>query len=252
VGRLLPGWVSVGHCPLVSCGPNATVGDGNTVQAAVDTPLETAVAFPVAPGHRIYYLAVKRLLDVLVSAIALIGTVPLCLLIGLAIKLDSPGPIFFVQERVGLNGRRFRFYKFRSMMVDAEARREELRDRNEADGPVFKIRNDPRVTRVGRFLRRSSLDELPQFFNVLRGEMTLVGPRPPLPAEVEQYRPQDAVRLTVKPGLTCLWVIRGRSDCDFDRWMEYDREYIQRLSFWLDLTILAGTVAIAITGRGAY
>ncbi len=222
------------------------------MQATVASIHESPGSFLIAPGHHFYYSAVKRLIDVVFSAFALIGALPIFVLVAIAIKLDSPGPIFFVQDRVGMNGERFRFYKFRSMAADAENRRDELTDRNEADGPVFKIRNDPRVTRVGRILRRTSLDELPQFFNVLRGDMALVGPRPPLPREVEHYRPEDRIRLVVKPGLTCLWVIRGRSDCDFDRWMEYDREYIGGLSFRLDLFILLRTVTIAISGRGAY
>jgi lipopolysaccharide/colanic/teichoic acid biosynthesis glycosyltransferase len=206
----------------------------------------------VAPGRRFYYLVGKRLLDIVLSVVGLIGALPICLVIAIAIKLDTRGPVLFVQERVGLDGRRFKFYKFRSMTADAEARRKDLLPRNEADGPVFKIRNDPRITRVGRILRRTSLDELPQLMNVLRGEMTLVGPRPALVEEVAQYRPDDLVRLRVRPGLTCLWVIRGRSDCAFERWMEYDREYIARRSFWLDLSILIRTISIALSGRGAY
>jgi lipopolysaccharide/colanic/teichoic acid biosynthesis glycosyltransferase len=187
-----------------------------------------------------------------VSVLVLVLTFPLWAAIALAIMLDSSGPVLFVQERVRLNGRRFDMYKFRSMHAGAESRLDELRERNEAGGPVFKIRSDPRVTRIGRVLRRMSLDELPQLINVLRGDMSLVGPRPPLPCEVDQYRQGDFVRLTVKPGITCLWQISGRSDCDFDRWMEYDREYIRRLSFWLDVTILARTLWVVLIGRGAY
>jgi exopolysaccharide biosynthesis polyprenyl glycosylphosphotransferase len=199
-----------------------------------------------------YQQLVKRALDIVVSLLVLVVTFPLWVAVALATMLDSSGPILFVQERVGLNGRRFDMYKFRSMHVGAEDRLEELRERNEAGGPVFKIRSDPRVTRIGRVLRRTSLDELPQLINVLRGEMSLVGPRPPLPCEVEQYRAQDFVRLTVKPGITGLWQVSGRSDCDFDRWMEYDREYIRRLSFWLDVTILARTLWVVMVGCGAY
>jgi lipopolysaccharide/colanic/teichoic acid biosynthesis glycosyltransferase len=176
----------------------------------------------------------------------------LWVVIAVAIKLDSRGPLIHVQERVGLNGRRFRFYKFRSMYVDAESRLQSLLEHNEATGPVFKMRNDPRVTRVGAILRRSSLDELPQLINILNGEMSLVGPRPPLPREVEQYRISDYVRLAVKPGLTCLWQISGRSSCSFDQWMELDREYIRNVSLTLDLTILARTVWAVLSCRGAY
>jgi lipopolysaccharide/colanic/teichoic acid biosynthesis glycosyltransferase len=186
------------------------------------------------------------------ATLGLIASAPIWLAIVIAIKLDSPGPAIFVQERVGHNGRRFRFYKFRSMHVDAERRLAELRAQNEVDGPVFKMRKDPRISKVGAFLRRTSLDELPQLLNVLKGDMSMVGPRPPLPREVEKYRPSDIVRLSVKPGLTCLWQIRGRSTLGFETWMEYDREYISNLSLRLDLSILARTVWAVLSCRGAY
>jgi lipopolysaccharide/colanic/teichoic acid biosynthesis glycosyltransferase len=190
--------------------------------------------------------------DLLLASLGLVATLPLWLAIVVAIRLDSPGRAIFVQERVGIHGRRFRFYKFRSMYSDAEDRVEELQSSNEVSGPVFKMRVDPRVTRVGNLLRRTSLDELPQLVNVLKGEMSLVGPRPPLPKEVEQYRPSDAIRLSVKPGLTCLWQISGRSMVGFDEWMELDREYIRKMSLWLDLSVLIRTVAVVFTMRGAY
>jgi exopolysaccharide biosynthesis polyprenyl glycosylphosphotransferase len=196
--------------------------------------------------------ALKRLLDIVLASLGLLATLPVWLGIMLAIKGDSPGPAIFTQERVGMRGRRFRFHKFRSMYVDAESRLSEVLAHNETDGPVFKMRNDPRVTKVGAFLRRTSLDELPQLINVLRGDMSLVGPRPPLPREVEQYRPGDYVRLEVKPGLTCLWQICGRSQVGFDRWMEYDREYVTKMSLWLDLQILVRTVWVVLSCRGAY
>ncbi len=199
-----------------------------------------------------YQSFVKRLLDVALAGTGIIASAPLWLAIVVAIKLDSPGPAIFVQERVGREGRTFRFYKFRSMHVDAENRLAEVQSRNEIDGPVFKMRRDPRVTRVGALLRRTSLDELPQLVNVLKGDMSMVGPRPPLPKEVAKYRPSDMVRLSVKPGLTCLWQIHGRSTVGFDRWMEYDREYVRDLSAWLDLTILIRTVWAVLSCRGAY
>jgi lipopolysaccharide/colanic/teichoic acid biosynthesis glycosyltransferase len=199
-----------------------------------------------------YRITFKRLFDIGLAAAVLVLTLPLWFLVAFAIRLDSPGPVIYVQERVGLNGKRFRFYKFRSMYAGADQRREELVSRNEVDGPVFKIRKDPRITRVGRLLRRTSLDELPQLINVLSGDMSLVGPRPPIPAEVEGYRPLDRLRLTVKPGLTCLWQIRGRSNCTFDQWMEYDREYVSQLSLGLDLSILIRTVWVVLNCRGAY
>ena len=199
-----------------------------------------------------YEHAIKRLVDILLAGLGLIATSPISLAIVLAIKWDSPGPAIFVQERVGLNGRVFKFYKFRSMYVNAEQRLVEVRAHNEVDGPVFKMRHDPRVSPVGKFLRRTSLDELPQLFNVLKGEMSLVGPRPPLPREVAKYRPADMIRLSVKPGLTCLWQVSGRSTVGFDQWMEYDREYVRRLSPWLDAAILVRTVWAVLSCRGAY
>lgn len=194
----------------------------------------------------------KRLLDITLASIGLLCTFPLWLVIGAAIRFDSSGPTLFVQERVGQHGRRFRFYKFRSMYVDAEQRLVEVLAGNETDGPVFKMHNDPRITRVGAVLRRTSLDELPQLVNVLRGDMSLVGPRPPLPREVEQYQAADLVRLQVKPGLTCLWQVSGRSNVSFEQWMEYDRFYVRHMSLLLDLKILFRTVGAVLSMRGAY
>jgi len=224
------------------------------MQAAFELPEQIALDERILRSHQWfrYQHGLKRLLDLVIATLGLIGSLPLWLGIAIAIKLDSPGPLIHVQERVGLNGRRFRFFKFRSMYVDAEARLNSLLEHNEATGPVFKMRNDPRITRVGAILRRSSLDELPQLINILLGEMSLVGPRPPLPREVEQYRLSDYVRLAVKPGLTCLWQVSGRSNCSFDQWMELDREYVRNLSLKLDLTILARTVGAVLSGRGAY
>jgi lipopolysaccharide/colanic/teichoic acid biosynthesis glycosyltransferase len=150
-----------------------------------------------------------------------------------------------------MNGREFTLLKFRSMYQDAEARLEALRSKNEVSGPVFKMRDDPRVSRVGRFIRRTSIDEFPQFWNVLRGEMSVVGPRPPLPSEVQQYRRPHLRRLSVKPGITCTWQVSGRSGIGFDRWMELDLSYIDNWSFWHDMKILARTIPAVLTGRGA-
>jgi lipopolysaccharide/colanic/teichoic acid biosynthesis glycosyltransferase len=199
-----------------------------------------------------YETTLKRLLDLLLASLGLLATLPIWLVIVVAIRRDSPGPAIFVQERVGVQGRRFRFYKFRSMYADAEHRLAELQANNEVSGPVFKMRRDPRVTKVGGLLRRTSLDELPQLLNVLKGEMSLVGPRPPLPKEVEEYRPSDAIRLSVKPGLTCLWQISGRSTVGFDEWMEFDRDYVRRMSLQLDVSILMRTVWAVVSCRGAY
>jgi exopolysaccharide biosynthesis polyprenyl glycosylphosphotransferase len=201
--------------------------------------------------HTPLALAMKRITDVVISAIGLVLTSPLFVIIGLAIKLDDGGPVFFSQERAGLHGRTFKMYKFRSMVVDAEQRRNELLHLNEMSGPVFKVRNDPRVTRVGRFLRKTSLDELPQLWNVLKGDMSLVGPRPPLPSEVDQYDYHHRRRLSVKPGITCLWQISGRNNIDFDRWMDLDMAYIDNWSYWQDWKIIFRTIPAVLKRDGA-
>jgi lipopolysaccharide/colanic/teichoic acid biosynthesis glycosyltransferase len=219
------------------------------------TQIQFVAGAPSQWGGRIdwsFYPVFKRIVDVAASLILLITTLPLWIGIAIAIKLDSPGPVFFVQERVGFMGQRFRCIKFRTMQIDAEARLEEMRRRGEVVGPVYKLRRDPRVTRVGRLLRRTSLDELPQLVNVLKGEMSLVGPRPCIPAHVKQFRAEDLIRQTAKPGLTCLWVIRGRSDGTVEGWMSADREYVSRQSLWLDAWILLKTVFIVLSCRGAY
>jgi lipopolysaccharide/colanic/teichoic acid biosynthesis glycosyltransferase len=200
------------------------------------------------------YATLKRGFDVAVSLLLLVATAPLWLLIAIAIKLESPGPVFFVQERVGYRGRHFQCFKFRSMQVDAEARLEAMRKSGEVKGMFVKARRDPRITRVGRLLRRTSLDELPQLVNVLKGEMSLVGPRPLPLWHAAQLRPEHLVRQNAKPGLTCLWVIRGRSDCKggFEGWMAADEEYVKRRSIWLDMVILTRTASIVLSGQGAY
>ena len=197
-------------------------------------------------------LLVKRLMDITVSVLGLTILSPLMLLIALAIKLDSPGPVLFRQTRVGKDGAHFTLYKFRSMRQDAEQQLDRLWDLNEATGPLFKIREDPRVTRVGRVLRRSSLDELPQLINVLKGEMSLVGPRPPLPSEVEKYEEWHLRRLEVAPGLTCLWQVSGRSEIPFDEMVMLDIYYIENWSLGMDLSILLRTVPAVISGGGAF
>jgi lipopolysaccharide/colanic/teichoic acid biosynthesis glycosyltransferase len=168
------------------------------------------------------------------------------------IRLDSAGPVLYRQVRVGQRGRCFTFYKFRSMFAEADRRLDDLAALNEQTGPVFKIRDDPRVTPVGRFLRRSSLDEIPQILNVLKGDMSIVGPRPALPAEVDRYEPWQRRRLEAKPGITCLWQISGRSHIGFDEWMRLDLEYLRTRSLWTDLVILAKTVPAVMARRGAY
>lgn len=193
----------------------------------------------------------KRLLDVAVSAALLVVLSPLLLAVALAIKLTSPGPVLFAQRRVGMNNRTFTLYKFRSMYADADQRRHELTHLNEMDGPVFKIKNDPRITHVGRLIRRTSIDELPQLLNVLKGQMSLVGPRPPLPDEVERYDWLYRKRLSIKPGITCLWQVSGRNQVSFKRWMELDQIYVENWSLWLDIKILAKTIPAVLSLRGA-
>ena len=194
----------------------------------------------------------KRALDLLAGACAFLLAAPLIALAAIAIKLDSPGPVFHRAVRVGRGGRKFTFLKLRSMQVGAEELRGLLLHLNQAEGPAFKLHNDPRVTRVGRWLRKLSLDELPQLLHVLQGHMSLVGPRPPFPEEVERYEPWMLRRLSVRPGLTCLWQVRGRSDLGFTEWMRLDLEYVDRLSLRLDLEILARTIPAVLSAKGAY
>jgi exopolysaccharide biosynthesis polyprenyl glycosylphosphotransferase len=196
-------------------------------------------------------LALKRLLDVAVSVLTLTLAAPVILIAALAIKLSSPGSVLFKQQRVGLNGRIFMLYKFRTMIEDAHERRGEIAHLNEMSGPVFKAKSDPRITPIGRILRKFSLDELPQLWNVLKGDMSLVGPRPPIPEEVASYHRWHRRRLSMKPGLTCLWQISGRNNIDFDAWMQLDLQYIDNWSPSLDLKILLRTIPAVLTGRGA-
>jgi exopolysaccharide biosynthesis polyprenyl glycosylphosphotransferase len=196
-------------------------------------------------------LLFKRLLDTAISLVVLAVLLPLLAVVAILIKLTSPGPVFFVQNRVGMNQRQFKLYKFRSMTADAEERKSELLHLNERDGPAFKIENDPRITPIGRFIRKTSIDELPQLLNVLSGEMSLVGPRPPLPEEVRKYEWMFRKRLCVKPGITCIWQISGRNHISFEQWMRMDHEYIENWSLWLDLQILLKTIPAVLLSRGA-
>jgi exopolysaccharide biosynthesis polyprenyl glycosylphosphotransferase len=208
------------------------------------------LTFTTTPSNETQ-LALKRLLDVAVSVFILVLAMPAIAIAALAIKLSSPGSILFKQQRIGLNGRIFTLYKFRTMIEDAHERRGEVSHLNEMTGPVFKAKSDPRVTFVGRFLRKFSLDELPQLWNVLRGDMSLVGPRPPIPEEVASYHRWHRRRLSMKPGLTCLWQISGRNNVDFDRWMQLDLQYIDNWSPSLDVKILLRTIPVVLLGKGA-
>jgi exopolysaccharide biosynthesis polyprenyl glycosylphosphotransferase len=202
----------------------------------------------VSPDHSV----VKRLVDLVGAAAGLLVTLLLLPFIAVAIRADSPGAVLFTQERVGRNGRRFRMLKFRTMHRWAEEQKDDLERWNEMSGPIFKIADDPRVTRVGRLLRRFSLDELPQFWNVLKGEMSLVGTRPPTPQEVEQYELWHYRRITIRPGMTGLWQVSGRAGVrDFDQIVALDLKYIDEWSLWLDLKILLRTLAVVLFGQGA-
>lgn len=198
-------------------------------------------------------LVIKRLIDLACSLVAVFLLLPLFIIVSILIVVEDGWPVLYVQQRVGMNGRIFNFYKFRSMRRGADRIKEQLMTQNEsADGVIFKMKKDPRVTRVGRILRRFSIDETPQFFNVLSGDLSLVGPRPPLPSEVAQYTLADRKRLHVKPGLTCLWQIGGRSDIPFDQQVRLDMEYIHSQSIWQDIRIMLKTVPAVLFGRGAY
>ena len=194
----------------------------------------------------------RRALDVIVSATALLLLLPLLAAIAFLIRLDSPGPVLFIQKRVGKNGKEFPVFKFRSMFTDAEDRLASLVNANERSGPVFKMRFDPRVTRAGRSLRRCSLDEVPQLLNILRGEMSLVGPRPALPREVVLYTPEQRVRLSVTPGLTGLWQVSGRATLSFEQSVALDLEYVRRQSVGLNVVLILKTIPAVVTGYGAY
>jgi exopolysaccharide biosynthesis polyprenyl glycosylphosphotransferase len=208
------------------------------------------LTFSTAP-HDEVVLFVRRAVELVLASLLLAVLSPVLLAIAIAIKLDSPGPVLFRQLRCGLHGRPFTFLKFRSMRVDAEALKKQLAPYNEMDGPAFKMTNDPRVTPLGRFLRRTSLDELPQLWNIIRGDMSIVGPRPAVLEEVRQYEPWQRRRLSMKPGLTCLWQVNGRNELTFEEWMRLDLEYIDNWSLWLDVKIALKTIPAVLLGRGA-
>jgi exopolysaccharide biosynthesis polyprenyl glycosylphosphotransferase len=222
---------------------------------AWNAPVEYIGQFPTIPLHRrelpMGAFLLKRALDVTGAAFALLLGWPFMLLLMAAIKLDSKGPIFYRAQRIGRKGRTFTCYKFRTMCVDADKQQEELIHKNERDGILFKIANDPRITRVGRFLRKYSLDELPQFYNVLRSEMSMVGPRPPVGSEVEQYDLAHLRRLEVLPGMTGLWQVEARQDPSFDSYISLDTAYVENWSLFLDLKILVRTIGVVLSGTGS-
>jgi lipopolysaccharide/colanic/teichoic acid biosynthesis glycosyltransferase len=207
---------------------------------------------PFEPDRGFYLRYGKRFLDLCLGGVLFIASMPLLILLAAAIKIDTRGPVLYRSTRVGRGGKTFVFYKLRSMIRSAEKDRERIAHLNEVDGPVFKIARDPRITRVGRILRKTSLDELPQLLNVLRGDMSMVGPRPPIPAEVEQYEPWQMRRLSVLPGITCIWQVSGRSRLTFEEWMQLDMQYVERRSFALDLSLILRTIPAVLGGKGAY
>ncbi|EPY2289512.1 sugar transferase [Clostridium sporogenes] len=199
----------------------------------------------------IMYFVTKRIIDILGSIIGLLLLSPILIITAIVIKLDSKGPIFFIQERVGKNGEYFNMYKFRSMVIDAEEKLYQLKDKNEMSGPMFKMKNDPRVTRVGSFIRRTSIDELPQLFNVLKGEMSLVGPRPNLPREVVKFTDYQKDKLLAQPGITCYWQVMGRNNIDFEQWIELDVKYVRERSTWVDIKLIFKTVGLLLGDENA-
>ncbi len=222
---------------------------------AWNAPVEYIGQFPTIPLHRrdfpIGSFLMKRMLDIALSSLALFVLSPIMLVIALAVRFGSPGPIFYKAARIGRKGRTFSCFKFRTMVVNADKLKADLEHMNEREGVLFKIVNDPRITRVGRVLRKYSLDELPQFYNVLRGDMSLVGPRPPIASEVEQYDLAHLRRLDVLPGITGLWQVEARQDPSFDSYISLDTAYVENWSFWLDLKILARTVGVVFSGTGS-
>ena len=219
-------------------------------QVLYDRPMKAAAIQATKIERRPYDVA-KRFFDIVLSLCGLVILSPLFLITAVAIRLDSKGPAFYSQKRIGKNGKPFKMYKFRSMCVDAEQQLERLAALNERDGPTFKITHDPRVTRVGRFIRKTCIDELPQLINILRGEMSLVGPRPPLPNEVSVYTPYQMRRLGVTPGLTCFWQATKGEDTTFEEWVEMDLKYIRERSLKTDIKILFLTVRVVLLGKGS-
>lgn len=187
------------------------------------------------------YLVSKRITDIVLAMMGLIILSPVLLIVAIAIKIDSKGPIIFRQDRIGKNEKKFGMYKFRSMITNAEELKSELENKNEMAGPMFKIKDDPRITRVGKFIRKTSIDELPQLVNVIKGEMSLVGPRPSLPKEVEQFEPWMKERLLVQPGITCFWQVLGRNNIPFEEWMKLDIKYVKEMNYWLDIKLIFKT-----------
>lgn len=198
------------------------------------------------------YEICKRTIDIIGAGLGLILLSPIIAVVACAVKFTSKGPVFFSQKRVGKNGELFEMYKFRSMVVNAEELKENLEEQNEMSGPMFKIKDDPRITKVGKFIRKTSIDELPQLWNILKGDMSLVGPRPSLPKEVEQFDNWMFKRLSVRPGLTCYWQVSGRNNIDFEDWMKLDVKYVEERNFWIDIKLIFKTVFVLFGDKNAH
>lgn len=199
-----------------------------------------------------FYEVIKRVIDVVCSFVGVLVLSPLFVVIAIIIKFTSKGPVFFSQKRVGRDGKEFKMYKFRSMVVNAEELKEKLAAQNEMSGPMFKMKDDPRVTKVGKFIRKTSIDELPQLWNILKGDMSLVGPRPSLPKEVAQFEDWMYKRLEVKPGLTCYWQVSGRNNIDFEDWMKLDIRYVEEKNLWIDIKLIFKTVFVLFGDKNAH
>lgn len=233
----------------------AVVDRNETAEEApesVDSLAEEKVKVDFIYEEKPVYDFIKRVFDIFFSVLALIVLCPLFIIISVVIMIhDRNLKPFFIQNRCGKNGKQFKFYKFRTMCVDAESKLEQLQEKNEMDGPVFKITEDPRITKIGKVLRATGIDELPQLWNILKGDMSFVGPRPPIPKEVEQYSDTDRLRLLVKPGLTCYWQVQPkRNSISFEKWMELDRKYIQQRSFWVDIKLILKTAVSVFKREG--
>jgi exopolysaccharide biosynthesis polyprenyl glycosylphosphotransferase len=220
-------------------------------RARPSTPIADGYVHYLTYEHKPFQMGLKRAFDIAASAGALALLSPLLLIVAAIVKLTSKGPVLFKQERVGRYGQPFHMLKFRSMVVNAEELKEKLLAHNEQTGPVFKMKHDPRITRIGRFIRKYSIDELPQLINVLRGEMSVVGPRPPIPSEVAKYEPWQRRRLSVRPGLTCVWQVSGRNEISFEQWMYLDMQYIDHWTLRGDFELILKTVPVVLFGRGA-
>ncbi|MFR5266962.1 sugar transferase [Clostridium sp.] len=205
----------------------------------------------VTRNENFFYSFIKRVLDIVGSLVGLVVLSPIMLIVAILIKFDSKGPILFSQTRVGKNGNEFKMYKFRSMVVDAEELKEKLQEKNERKGPMFKMKDDPRITKIGKFIRKTSIDELPQLINILKGEMSIVGPRPSLPKEVAQFDDWMLERLEVKPGLTCYWQVEGRDDIEFREWMELDVKYVRERNLKIDIVLIFKTVFVLFGDKNA-